>query len=116
MGNLGLPQELEHIPSKELEIGISDYKGGYRENPHYHPKQTEFCWILWGETEYYDVSNDKIHHFSKGDFYCIESGVIYAQKIFKKTRIYFVKTPAVNDKTLRELSLKVERWLNVKNK
>jgi 8-oxo-dGTP diphosphatase len=111
VGNLTLPQALKHIPSKDTEIGISDYKDKEIENPHFHPKQTEFMLVLWGLTAYYDISNSKIYKFKKGDFYCIESGVKYAQKIFKKTRIFFIKTPAVNDKTLCELTPKVEKWL-----
>lgn len=111
VGNLARPQVLKHVSSDKIEIGISDYKGGEIEEAHFHPKQTEFQLILWGSTEYYDITNNKIHRFEKGDFYCTESGVKYAQKIFKKTRIFFVKIPAVNDKILCETNEKVRKWL-----
>ncbi|MFH1187559.1 MAG: NUDIX hydrolase, partial [bacterium] len=103
-GNLALPQIIKHVHSKELEIGISDYEGGEFEEAHFHPKQTEYQLILWGETEYYDLTNNKTHRFKKGDFYCTESNVKYAQKILEKTRIFFIKIPAVNDKTLCKMS------------
>lgn len=114
VGNLSLPQILKHIHSDNIEIGISNYKGGEIEEAHFHPKQTEFMLIIWGDTEYCDVSNDKIYRFKKRDFYCIEPGVKYAQKVLKKTRILFVKTPAVNDKTSCEASEKVKKWLKIK--
>lgn len=110
-GNLSQAQILKHIPSNKIEIGISDYQGGETEKPHFHPKQTEFQLILWGATEYLDITNNKVYTFEKGDFYCTESGVKYAQKILKKTRILFIKIPALNDKTLCEISKKVENWL-----
>lgn len=111
VGNLTRPQALKHVFSNKIEIGISDYKGGETEEAHFHPKQTEFQLILWGSTEYYDITNNKIHIFEKGDFYCTESNVKYAQKILKKTRIFFVKMPAVDDKTLCETNEKVRKWL-----
>jgi len=112
VGNLLLPQILEHIHSDEIEIGISNYNGGEFEKAHFHPKQTEFQLVLWGSTEYYDISNNEIHKFTKGDFYCIEPGVKYAQKILKKTRILFVKMPAIDDKTLCETTEEARNWLN----
>ena len=111
VGNLLLPQDLEYIHSDEIEIGISDYKGGEFEKAHFHTKQTEFQLIILGFTEYYDITNNEIYRFNKGDFYCIESGVKYAQKILEKTRIIFIKIPAINDKVLCEMTEEARKWL-----
>ncbi len=111
VGNLSLPQILEYIHSDEIEVGISNYKGGEFEEAHFHPKQTEFQLVLWGSTEYYDISNNEIHKLGEGDFYCIEPGVKYAQRILEKARILFVKITAINDKTLCKMTEEVRKWL-----
>lgn len=110
-GNLSLPQILEYIHSVDIEIGISNYKGGEFEEAHFHPKQTEFELVLWGSTEFYDISNSEIHKLGEGDFFFIEPGLKYAQKILEKTRILFVKVPAINDKTLCEMTWEIRNWL-----
>ena len=40
VGNLKLPQILQHIHSDNIEIGISDYADNEIENAHFHPHQT----------------------------------------------------------------------------
>lgn len=111
-GHLGKPQILKNIDTTKLEIGISDYEGGEFEAAHFHPTQTEFQLVLWGETEYYDITNDKPVRFREGDFYCIETNTKYAQIVLKKTRIFFIKTPAINDKTLCDGTEGYKKWIN----
>jgi len=102
VGDLRRPQELAHIRSDEIEIGISDYAGGEYEPPHFHPILTEYELVLWGSTEYYDIDTGRSHRFGGMDFYCIEPNVPYAQVVLERTRILFVKVPAIDDKTLVE--------------
>jgi 8-oxo-dGTP diphosphatase len=115
-GHLGKAQMLKHIDTTQLEIGISDYEGGEFEAAHFHPTQTEFQLILSGETEYYDITNDKPVQFKEGDFYCIETNTKYAQIILKKTRILFIKTPSINDKTLCDGTIFYKAWLESHSK
>ena len=48
VGNLKLPQKLQHIKSEELEIGISSYPKYTEEPPHKHSKATEYQYVLSG--------------------------------------------------------------------
>ena len=111
VGSLARAQMIKHVQSEDIEVGISNYTGGEYEAAHFHPQQIEFQIVLWGSTEYYDISNDVIYKFQKGDFYCIENGVKYAQKILERTRIFFIKVPAINDKVLCEIPLEVKLWM-----
>ena len=111
VGNLKLPQMLQHVHSDNIEIGISDYEDNEIENAHFHPEQTEYQLVLWGKTEYLDLDLREIFCFSGGDFYCIKPFTKYAQRIYGKTRILFIKTPAINDKVLIEHDPFTSEWL-----
>ena len=111
VGNLKFPQLLQHIPSDKIEIGISDYKDNEIENAHFHPEQTEYQLVLWGKTEYLDLDLKETICFSEGDFYCIIPFTKYAQRIYGKTRILFIKLPAINDKVVIEHDPFTKEWL-----
>jgi len=111
VGNLELPQQLKHIPSKDIEIGISAYKKNEIEEAHYHTDQTEFQYMIYGKTEYINLDTNEKFLFNEGDFYCIETGTKYAQRIYGKTKILFLKLPAINDKQLIKPNDAVAEWL-----
>ncbi len=110
-GDLKLPQEVEHVPSTEVEIGITRYRDHAAEAPHWHPQATEYQYMLSGWTSYLDTDTGEEFHFTAGDFYVISPGTRYAQKSKPGTAILFVKVPSVNDKTPVEASADVERWM-----
>ena len=56
VGNLSLPQELEHIKDNKLEIGITAYDDYESETPHYHTQAYEYQYLLSGKTEYLDIN------------------------------------------------------------
>ena len=110
VGDLKKPQEIGHIKSEQLEIGITNYSQYTTEDVHYHTKAVEYQYVLAGWTTYMEVETGKVFEFKKGDFYCIEPGTAYAQKSKGGTRILFVKVPSVNDKCLVELSEEIQQW------
>ena len=50
----------------------------------------------------------------KGDFYAIEPGTSYAQRVKAGTNILFIKVPSVNDKELVDLEGEQLAWLKEK--
>lgn len=111
VGNLQLPQIIQHIENTDVEIGISAYKKNEIEEAHYHTDQIEFQYMIEGKTEYVNIDTNEKFIFKEGDFYCIETGSKYAQRIYGKTRILFIKLPAINDKQLIEVQDEVKSWL-----
>lgn len=111
VGNLSLPQELEHIMDEKLEIGITSYTEFKSELPHYHTQAYEYQYLISGRTEYLDIDTGEQYCFNQGDFYVTEPGIKYAQRSIPGTVILFIKTPPGNDKVTVEPSLEVSRWL-----
>jgi len=112
IGNLKLPQELEHIQDSDLEIGITDYKQATSEAPHTHTRAKEYQYMIGGRTEYLNIHTGKVSMFEAGDFYLIETGVAYAQRSEANTTILFIKYPGGNDKVDIEVTPEVSEWLN----
>ena len=99
VGNINLPQKLNHIEDSNLEIGITYYEKSTTEIPHYHPTQTEYGYILSGECTWIEVNSNEIHTYSEGDFFIIKPNTCYTQLANNNTKILFIKTPSINDKT-----------------
>jgi 8-oxo-dGTP diphosphatase len=111
VGDLQKTQALQHVPSSLIEIGITRYENeGKLEPPHRHTQAFEFQYITAGLTAYLDLTTSEEHVFSKGDFYVIEPGVVYAQKSAPGTEILFIKVPPGNDKVAVDTTLEVEAW------
>lgn len=111
VGNLKLPQTMQHIVNTDVEIGISAYKKNDIEEAHYHTDQIEFQYMIEGKTEYINIDTQEKFVFTEGDFYCIETGTKYAQRIYGKTKILFIKLPAVNDKKIINVTNEIKAWL-----
>ena len=70
--------------------------------------------MISGWTEYMDIDSGEIFEFKIGDFYAIEPGTAYSQRVKAGTNILFIKVPSVNDKQLIEISDEQSRWLQEK--
>ena len=114
VGNLSRPQEMMFIRDERLEIGISSYPAAGSEPAHRHGIATEYQYMISGWTEYMDVDTGEIHEFRSGDFYAIQPGTAYSQRVKAGTRILFVKVPSVNDKEPVEIDGEQLRWLGEK--
>ena len=114
VGNLSKPQEIMFIKDERLEIGISNYPVYQSEPTHRHEVATEYQYMISGWTEYMDVDSGEVYEFRKGDFYAIEPGTTYSQRVKVGTSILFIKVPSVNDKQLVEISNDQLRWLQEK--
>lgn len=114
VGNLKKPQILPFLNSELAEIGITSYDDFCSETPHFHTFATEYQFVLSGYTEYIDTDTEEIHCFRAGDFYAILPMTKYAQRSKPGTKILFIKTPSVNDKTFAECTEKVTAWLSSK--
>lgn len=112
VGNLKLPQQLEHIPDSEVEVGINEYKEYTYEKLHYHTKTSEYCYIIDGETKYVDINTSQEYHFNKGDFFVLRSGVSYLQKVKSGCKLYFVKVPGLNDKVELKMDDRHKCWVS----
>lgn len=111
VGQLKLPQALNHIDDGNIEIGVTDYKEYTIEAPHWHKVAYEYQYMLSGETKYLDVDTGEEKYYAAGDFYRIDPETKYAQKAIGGTTILFVKTPPGNDKVVVETSEEVQKWL-----
>lgn len=98
VGNLANPQEIEHVHSEDLEIGITFYDVETTEEPHWHPVQTEFGYMLSGECTWVDIQSNEEVTYYEGDFFSIKSNTCYTQTAKANTKILFIKTPSINDK------------------
>lgn len=99
VGNLQLPQLIQHIQDPDIEIGISSYlTAAAEEAPHWHPIQKEYQYVLTGRTVYTNVVTDETFEYQAGDFYAIYPEICYHQVCDKGTQILFIKFPAINDK------------------
>lgn len=114
VGNLSRPQEITFIKDERLEIGISSYQAYQSEPTHKHEVATEYQYMISGWTEYMDVESGEVYEFKQGDFYAIEPGTAYSQRVKAGTNILFIKVPSVNDKQLVEISGDQLRWLQEK--
>ena len=111
VGDLQKPQALQHVPSSLIEIGITRYENeGKLEPPHRHTQAFEFQYMTAGLTAYLDLTTSEENVFSKGDFYVIEPGFVYAQKSAPGTEILFIKVPPGNDKVSVDTTPEVEAW------
>lgn len=112
-GNLTRPQYLKYI-TDDIEIGISDYAEFTADVPHYHPIASEKAFILKGRVRVRCFENDTVEEeeFSAGDFFLIRPGVRHASKNAAGTRVLFIKSPGVNDKTPYEVDAATRAWLS----
>lgn len=104
VGNLKLPQLLEHIQDDAIEIGISAYPKEKTESAHWHPIQKEFQYVLSGRTVYTNVVTGEKYEYQTGDFYAIYPEICYQQVCQPGTKILFIKIPSINDKVYWEES------------
>jgi len=111
VGDLKLPQELKHVQDSDLEIGITRYDKSTSELPHTHTKAKEYQYMIAGRTEYLNVETGEVTQYECGDFYLIETGVVYAQRSDPGTVILFIKYPAGNDKVNIEASHAIQEWM-----
>jgi uncharacterized RmlC-like cupin family protein len=52
------------------------------------------------------------YEFGAGDFFVVPKGVPCATKNAAETKVLFIKSPGINDKTLVESSEDLSRWLS----
>lgn len=114
VGDLSRPQEITFIKDGRLEIGISSYPVFQSEPTHKHEVATEYQYMISGWTEYMDVESGEVYEFKQGDFYAIQPGTAYSQRVKAGTSILFIKVPSVNDKQLVEINGEQLRWLQEK--
>lgn len=114
VGNLSKPQQVSFIRDERLEIGISSYPAFKYELTHVHTVATEYQYMISGWTEYMDVETGEVYEFKKGDFYAIEPGTAYSQRVRAGTNILFIKVPSTNDKQLVDISEEQMKWLEQK--
>lgn len=111
-GHLQIPQpDLAFIES-DIEIGISHYRKFTADKPHLHPVCTEHAFVLEGalKIRLLDGSGEE-YLINAGDFFVLEPGQAYAAKNIAGTKILFIKSPGLNDKTLVEVDADTKKWL-----
>lgn len=114
VGDLSKPQQISFIRDERLEVGISSYPNFKSEPAHVHSVAREYQYMISGLTEYMDVETGKVYEFKTGDFYAIEPGTAYSQRVKAGTNILFIKVPSINDKQLVQISDEQLKWLGEK--
>ena len=103
---------LKHIDD-DLEIGISHYQHFTADKPHVHPVATEHGYVLQGALRVLLLDgSDREYTFTAGDFFVLRPGIGYATKNAADTRILFIKSPGINDKTEVPVTDRVRSWLS----
>ena len=112
-GHLRRPQPfLEHVED-DIEIGMSYYREFAADTPHVHPVCTEHAYVLQGSVKVrlLDGSNEE-YELRAGDLFVFYPGTPYATKNAEGTKVLFIKSPGMNDKTLVEIDDETKRWLS----
>lgn len=99
------------LKDDNIEVGISNYRSFTYDMPHYHPRVTEYQYVIAGESALFDISNDRVYHLKQGDFFIVKPNTHYAEKHKSNTKVLFFKFPGENDKILIEVSYSIEMWL-----
>ena len=110
VGDLQLPQELEHLLDRHVELGITRFAAYQCEKPHYHTKATEYQMLLKGAAKYVDLSLGREYQVEAGDVFVIRPQTPYMQKSPQGTEILFFKYPGGNDKVLLPLTAEMKGW------
>lgn len=112
-GHLQRPQpHLSHIDD-DIEIGISYYREFTADTPHIHPIATEHGYVLQGSIKILMPDGEpQEYQFDTGDFFVLRPGVGYATKNAPDTKILFIKSPGVNDKTELPVTESLSQWLS----
>ena len=112
-GHLSREQKfLQHVDD-DIEVGISHYREFTADKPHMHPVATEHSYVLQGSIKMrlLDGSGEE-YRFDQGDFFVLRPGVGYATKNAADTKILFIKSPGVNDKTEVDVDEETRQWLS----
>ena len=112
-GHLQRPQaHLKHVDD-DIEIGISHYREFTADTPHMHPVATEHSYVLQGSIKVLLLEDEaKEYQLNAGDFFVLQPGVGYATKNAPDTKVLFIKSPGINDKTLVPVTEDVKKWLS----
>ena len=112
-GHLQRPQKhLQHIED-DIEIGISHYREFTADTPHMHPVATEHSYVLQGSIKVLLLEGEpKEYRLNAGDFFVLQPGVGYATKNAPDTKVLFIKSPGINDKTVVPVTDTVKTWLS----
>ena len=111
-GKLKHPQpELQHMED-EIEIGLSHYKEFTPDLPHVHPVATEHCYVVKGSVRCRLLDGSgQAQQFDEGDFFVFRPNEPHACKNAPGTVVLFIKSPAINDKTLVDVDEETGKWL-----
>ncbi len=113
VGNLAFPQFLMNRIKGDIEIGISYYEYFTADKPHVHPVCTDYSYVLDGQVKIMLLDGSmETHTFNKGDFYMIPPGQPHVTKNCEGTKILFIKSPGMNDKTIVDVGQDVLDWLS----
>ena len=105
-------KHLKHIDD-DIEVGVSLYKEFTADKPHKHPVATEHGYVLQGSVKVKLLDGSgREYQFNEGDFFVLRTNIGYATKNAKNTKILFIKSPGINDKTLVDVDTETEKWLS----
>lgn len=112
-GHLQRPQaHLKHVDD-DIEIGISHYREFTADTPHMHPVATEHSYVLQGSVKMLLFGEEpREYQLNAGDFFVLRPGNGYATKNAPDTKVLFIKSPGINDKTLVPVTEDVKKWLS----
>ncbi|SDB14038.1 hypothetical protein SAMN02910317_00677 [Ruminococcaceae bacterium FB2012] len=109
-GNLEKANGIQHIPTENYEIGISDYPVYTFEKAHIHSFNREYNYVLDGAIKIFMLNEKKEFLFEKGDLFILNVGEPYVGKCLAGTRTIFSKVPGGNDKVLVEMNKALLKW------
>ncbi len=111
-GHLANPRpNLKHIDD-DIEIGMTFYREFTADTPHVHPVCVEHAYILSGSVMVRLLDGRGAEYtLREGDFFVLPAGIPYVSKNAAGTRVLFVKSPGMNDKTPVNPDEDTLRWM-----
>lgn len=112
-GHLQRPQtHLAHIET-DIEVGVSFYREFTADVPHVHPTATEHAYVLSGSVRCRILDGTENEtQFDAGDFFVLRPGEAHATKNAPGTKVLFIKSPGLNDKTPVLTDERTKKWLS----
>lgn len=110
---LGSPtqwQPLAPIPDAAVAVEISSHAAAACEPARRYAQARELQYVLSGMTECLDLQTGEVHRFVKGDFFAIEPGTAYVQRMKLETRILLIRHPGGEKSMQPELSEAQQAW------
>lgn len=98
VGDLQKPTPHPFIREQRVELIVCSYQPNDNGQFHWHPRVTEYEWVVEGEIGYFEVATEQTHWFTAGDLIVIPNGVCVRRLVREVARTIALKIPSLDEK------------------